>query len=121
MFHPAELERRHQQEVELAERIGNAGVLLEPRERRGVQIEDRVAVARDLLGVGLAVEHAERAAVALGGLDLELAGREGEEIRRERLRFRESQASAITGMASRAVSAPLASASHAAGISSDSV
>ena len=67
MLHAAELKRGDEQEVELAEGIGNAGVLLEPRERRGVQIEDRVAIARHLGGVGLAMEHAKRAAVALGG------------------------------------------------------
>ena len=47
-------------EVELAERIRDAGVALEPVERRGVQVEDGVAVARDLLRVGLAVQHPER-------------------------------------------------------------
>ena len=47
-------------EVELAERIRDRRVVLEPGERRGVQVEDRVAVARDLGGVGLAMEHPER-------------------------------------------------------------
>ena len=89
MLHAAELERRNEHEVELAERVGNAGVLLEPGERRGVQVENRVAVARDFGGVGLAMEHAELAAVALGRFDLELAGGEGEEIGRDRLRFGE--------------------------------
>ena len=90
MLHAAELERRHEQEVELAERIGDAGVALEPLERGGVQIEDRVAVARDLRRVGFAVEHPERPAVALGGLDLEAAGGEREQVGRQRLGFGES-------------------------------
>ena len=48
MLHAAELERGDRDEVELAERIGNRRVVLEPGKRRGVQVEDRVAVARDL-------------------------------------------------------------------------
>ena len=89
MLHAAELERRDEQEIELAERIRNAGVLLHPVERRGVQIEDRVAVPRDLLRVGFAVEHPERAAVALGPLHRKPAGREREQIRGDRLRLGE--------------------------------
>ena len=92
VLHAAELERRHEQEVELAERIRDAGVALEPGERRGVQIEDRVAVPRDFRGVGLAVEHAEPSAVSLGRLDLEAPGGEREEVRRKRLGFREPNA-----------------------------
>ena len=38
---------------------GDPRVALEPFERGGVQIEDRVAVARHLRGVGLAVQHPE--------------------------------------------------------------
>ncbi len=88
VLHPAELEGRREEEVELAEPIGDAGVLLEPGQRRGVEVEDGVAVARDLLLVGLAVEHPERAAVALRGLDLERARGKGEEIGGDRLGFR---------------------------------
>ena len=67
--------------------IGDAGVALEPGERRGVQVEHRVAIPGDLLRVGLAMEHAEDAAVPLGGLDLELPGGEREEVGRDRLRL----------------------------------
>ena len=35
--------------IELAERIGDAGVVFEPRQRTGVQIEQGVAIARDFL------------------------------------------------------------------------
>ncbi len=45
-----------------------------------------------LRGVGLAVEHAERAAVPLGLLDDEPPGGEREEIRRDRWRLREPHA-----------------------------
>ena len=46
MFHAAELKRRHEQEVELAPRVRDRGVAFEPRERRGMQVEDRLAIAR---------------------------------------------------------------------------
>ena len=85
MFHAAELKRRNEHEVELPERIRNARVVLEPRQRGCVQVEDRVAVARHLLRVGFAVEHAKRPAVALGRFDREPAGGEREEVGRERL------------------------------------
>ena len=110
----------HQQEVELAERIRDPRVALEPVERRGVQIEDRVAVARDLRGVGLAVEHPERAAVPLGGLDLEPARGEREEIGRDRLRLREAERPRRSPCSPRPISAPLASASQPSGTSSAS-
>ena len=64
-------------------------------ERRRVEVEHRVAVARDLLRVGLAMEHPERPAVALRGLDLELPGGEREQIRRNRLRLGVPHARAI--------------------------
>jgi hypothetical protein len=91
VLHPAELERRDQHEVELAERIRNAGVILEPLERVSVQIENRLTIAGDLRGVGLTMEHAETSALALGGLDVELAGRERKQIRRNRLRLLEHE------------------------------
>ena len=49
-----------------------------------------LAIALDLLRVGLAVEHAERAAVARRGLDLEVAGDERKQIGRAAARFRRS-------------------------------
>src|SRR5581483_8250175 len=52
----------------------------EPGEGAGVQVKNRVAVASHLGGVGLAVKHAEGAALALCGFDLEFAGREGEQV-----------------------------------------
>ena len=57
VLHPAELKRRDQHDVELAERVRDGGVPLEPFERRGVQIEDRIAVPRHFGRVRLAVEH----------------------------------------------------------------
>jgi hypothetical protein len=87
----AELERRHEQEVELAPRIGDGGVLFEPGERRRVQIEDRVAVARDLRRIRFAVKHAELPAVPLRRLDLEPARAEREQVCRQRRRLREPQ------------------------------
>ncbi len=89
MFHAAELKRRHEQEVELAERIGDAGVAFHPVERRRMEIEDRVAIAGDLGRVGFAMEHPHRAAVAFGALDGELPCGEREEIGRNRLCLRE--------------------------------
>ena len=92
VFHAAELKCRHQNEVEFAERVGDLGVAFEPRQRRGMQIEDRVAIARDLRGVGLAVEHAVRAAVALSRLDRKPPRREREQVSRDRLRLGEPHA-----------------------------
>ena len=93
MLHPAELERRNHHDVELAERVRDAGVLLHPVESGGVQIEDGVAVVRDLLRVVLAVKHAELATAALRALDREPAGREGEQVRGDGLRFGETNPS----------------------------
>jgi len=85
VLHPAELERGDGEERELPERIGNAGVVLEPAERRGVEVEDRLAVAEHFRGIGLPVHHRERAAVARRLFGLELPGGEREQIRRDRL------------------------------------
>ncbi len=121
MLHAAELERRDRDEVELAERVRNRGVALEKLERARVQIEDRLAIARHLGGVGFAMEHPERAAVALGGLDLEVAGDERHEIGRQRLRFRERHRDAIAARSVRDSSAPFAADCHFAGCSSVTV
>ena len=86
MLHAAELEGRNQHEVELAERIRDCRVVLEPSERGRVQIEDRLAVARDLRGIGLAMEHRNRRS-ALGGLGLEPPGGKREEVGRNRRRL----------------------------------
>ena len=59
MLHAAELEGGNGHEVELAEGVGDAGVVLQHGQRAGVEVEDRLAVARHLRGVGLAVVHAE--------------------------------------------------------------
>ena len=58
MLHAAELERRNQHDVELAERIGDPGVALHPVDGGRMQVEDGVTVARDLGGVRFAVEQA---------------------------------------------------------------
>ena len=60
-----------------------------------MKVEDRLAVPRHLRGVGLAVKHSETPAVPFRRLDLKASRREGEEIRRERLRLGESQADPI--------------------------
>ena len=86
MLHAAELEGGHEQEIELAELIGDSGVALEPLKRRRMEVEDRVTVARDLRGVGFAVQHAERPAVALRLLHAELSRGEREQVGRDGLR-----------------------------------
>src|SRR6266850_1374208 len=96
MFHAAKLERGHQEEIELAERIRDTGVAFEPVERCGVQIEDRVAVAADFLRVCFAMEHPEGAAVAHGLFENERARREREEVRGERSGFGEGEPRAAT-------------------------
>src|SRR6185436_16603477 len=88
----AELKRRDQDEVELAERVRNARVGFEPAQRARVQVEDRVLVARDLLRIGFAMKHPERAAGARRRLDLEFARGKRKEIRRQRLRLIEDVA-----------------------------
>ncbi len=87
MLHAAELEGRHQQEVELLERIRDRGVLLEPGQRRGVQIEDRVAVASHLLRVRFAMEHPQLASTAFGGFHREPPRGEREQVGRDRTGF----------------------------------
>ena len=91
MLHAAVLEGRHQHEVELLERERNAGVLLQPRQGRRMQIEDGAGVALDPLAIGLAVVHRHPPPVALGFLHLELARRKGEEIAADRVRLAERQ------------------------------
>src|SRR5215203_6590037 len=86
MFHPAELERRDQQEIELSERIWDSGIALEPFNRRGVEVENHVAVARHLGRVRLAMQHRELAPRTLRPLDLESPGRKSEQVGRDRLR-----------------------------------
>ena len=90
VLHPPVLEGRDQHEVELAERIGDPGVVLEPVEGGGVQVEDGLPVARHLGRVGLAMEHPQRAAGPLRRLDLELPGREGEQVGGDGLRLGEA-------------------------------
>ena len=95
MLHAAVLKRGDEHEVELVERVRDAGVVFEPRQRRRVEVEDGVAVAGELFGVGLAVIHRHRPPVAHGGLRLEAARGEGEEVRRERLRLGEAEGRAV--------------------------
>ena len=115
VLHPAELKRRNQHDVELAERIRDARVVLEPGERRRVEVEDRVPVARHLRRIGLAVKHPERAPVARRGLDGELPRREGKEIGGQRLRLRKRRPASGPGCSRASVSAPLATASQPSG------
>ena len=100
---------------------GMRGVALEEFERARVQIEDRVAVARHLGRVGLAMEHPEGAAVAFRGLDLEIAGDERDEIGRQRLRSRQTSRWRDRRLVVRDNSAPFAADCHFAGCSSVSV
>ena len=100
VLHAAELKRRHEQEVELAPGIRDGRIAFEPGDCRRVEIENRVAVARDLGGIGLAVEHAERAALPLGSLDRETARGKREEVGRQRLGFGKGQAQPALGFAS---------------------
>ncbi len=49
-----------------------------------MQVEERLAIARDLRRIRLAMKEPQRASVTQRGLDGELAGHEREEIRRQR-------------------------------------
>lgn len=80
MFHAAELEAGDEDEVEFAEGVGLGGVVFEPGEGLGVEVEDGFAVGGDEGGVGFTVEEAELSAVAFGFFDLEFTGGEGEEV-----------------------------------------
>ena len=91
MFHAAKLEGRQEQEIELSEWIGDAGVALHPLNRRRMQVEDRLAIPRDLRRVGLAVQHPKRTALALRPFHVELSGGEGEQVGRDRLGLGELQ------------------------------
>jgi hypothetical protein len=87
VLHAAELKRWDQHEVELAPRIFDVGVILQPLECLRMQIEERLAIARDLCRIRLAMKEPQCASVALRGLDGELASDEREEIRRQRRRL----------------------------------
>jgi hypothetical protein len=105
MFHAAELECGHEEEIELAERIRDTGVAFEPIERRRVQVENRVAVASHFLRVGFTMDHSEGTAVALSLLDEEPASREREEARGDGSRFGEGEPRAATARGSRGLGA----------------
>ena len=100
----------------------DTGWLYSVRARRSQTRGDRnrVAVARDLGSIGLAVEHAEGAALPFGGLDRETARGKREEIGRQRLGFGKGQAQPASASL-RAVSAPFATACQVAGRSRPSV
>ena len=91
VLHPAVLEGGHEHEVELFERIRNAGVFLQPRQGRRVQIEDGAGIALHPPAVRLAVVHRHPPPAALGLLHLELARREGEQIAADRGRLRKDE------------------------------
>ena len=92
MFHPAELKGGNHHEVELAPRVWNTGVGLEPRQRRRVLVKEHVAIAREARSVGLAMEHPELAPVARRHLHREPAGHKREEIARQGRRLGELDA-----------------------------
>ena len=92
MLHPAELEREDCHEVELAERVRDRRVLLEPRERVRVQVEDRLTVASHLGGIRLAMEHSEIPSVPPRGLYRKLARHKRKQVGRNRLRLSEPHA-----------------------------
>src|SRR2546427_9148250 len=62
-----------------------------------MKIENRIAIASDLLRVGFAMEHAKHAAVALGGFHFELSCGESKDVGRDRLGFGIANADTITG------------------------
>ena len=99
----------------------DTGWLYSVRARRSQTRGDRnrVAVARDLGSIGLAVEHAEGAALPFGGLDRETARGKREEIGRQRLGFGKGQAQ--PPRLRFAASAPFATACQVAGRSRPSV
>ncbi len=95
VLHAAELKRRQEHEVEFLKRVLAIGVGFEPVDRLLMQIENRLAVCRDLRGVGFAVVHVKRAAAAFAAFDRKLSGREAEQIRRKRSRLAEPDRRAI--------------------------
>jgi hypothetical protein len=97
VLHPPELKRRDKQEIELSEGIADRGVLLEPFERGGMQVENRVAVSRHLRRIRLAVKHSEPSSVAGGGFDLITPRGKCEQIGRQRIGFRKPNRRAATG------------------------
>jgi hypothetical protein len=97
VLHAAELEGGDQHQIEFPPRVRDRSVFLQPGQGARVQVEDCVAIASDLCGVGFAMKHAEGASVAFGGLHLELTGCEGEQVGRQRHGFRESRDSAAVG------------------------
>src|SRR5438552_18213207 len=97
MLHAAELERWNENEVELAEPVGNRCVFFEPLERLRVKVEHRLLVALHFLRIRLAMEHAVPASIALGSLHLKFTGGKCEEIGRNRLSLGIASAGAFAG------------------------
>ncbi len=97
MLHPAVLKRRNQHEIELVERIGEIGVLLQPTQRGGVQVERRVAVAPHLLAIGFPMVHREGAAVSLCRLDVKLTRRKRKEVCADGACFGKGDGGAVAG------------------------
>ncbi len=90
VLHPSVLKRRHGKEVELGEGERDPGVVLQPGQGLGLEIEDRVPIRAHARGVGLPVEHPEMPPIPIRFLDLELPRRERNEIRGDRRCLREA-------------------------------
>ena len=83
---------------------------------RGVQVENRLLVARDLRGVGLAMQHPQLPAVARGRLHGKAPGGKREEIGGQRLRLGKAARDGSRLFGARLnVSAALAATCHDAG------
>ena len=98
MLHAPVLKRRDQREVEFLERVVDAGVVFEPVDRSGVQVEDLLDVALDGRRVRFPVQHRHRPAVALPRDHLELASHESKDVRADRSRRPEAVRRARAGL-----------------------
>ncbi len=78
VLHPTVRVCGDQCETELGIGVGDAGVVFEPVERRGMQVEDLIDVPRNFVLVGFAVQHGHFPAFDVPLNGLESSGDEGE-------------------------------------------
>lgn len=90
MLHAPELERRDQHKIELPPRIRNCRVLLQPRQRPGMQIKNRLPIPGHLCRVRLPVEHPESPPIPNRCFHLKFPRSERKQISGKRLRLRKA-------------------------------
>ena len=85
MLHAAVLECRYQREVELCERVGNTGVVLQPGNGRAVLGKNGIQVAGEHVGVGFPVQQGHVALAPGLGYSVKAPGDKSKQVGTDRL------------------------------------